>query len=139
VDRDLQDARRDLADLRRARSAVLELDALAQGAQVRFGHLPARHLRAVGLGDLEARVGEPVGQVAVVREQDQAGGVGVQPADGVQPPPGARTMSTTTGRPWVSLTVDTTPGGLWTAQTWRDAPGAGEVSGGPSTRMASSP
>jgi hypothetical protein len=53
--------------------------------------------------------------------------------------PGARTMSTTTGRPWVSLAVETTPAGLCTAHTWRCAPGAGEVSGCPSTRIASFP
>ncbi len=40
--------------------------------------------RAVGLVDLEARVREPVGQLAVVGEQDQPGGVDVEPADRVQ-------------------------------------------------------
>ncbi len=38
----------------------------------------------IGPRDLEARVGERVGEVAVVGEQDQAGAVGVQAPDGVQ-------------------------------------------------------
>ena len=41
--------------------------------------------RAVGLRDLEARVREAVGELAVVGEQDQAGGVGVEAADRVEP------------------------------------------------------
>src|SRR6185436_7101896 len=39
--------------------------------------------RAVGLGDTIARVRELVGQVAVIGEQEQPLGVGIEPADGV--------------------------------------------------------
>ena len=66
-------------------------------------HRAAADARAVGLRDLEARVREPVGEVAVVGQQDQAGRVGVEAPDRVQPPvAGVRTRSTTVGRPCVS-------------------------------------
>ena len=55
--------------------------ALADGA--------AADARAVGLGHLEARVREPVGELAVVGQQDQAAAVGVEAADRVQPRAGA--------------------------------------------------
>ena len=42
------------------------------------------HDRAVGLGHLEARVREAVGELAVVGEQDQPGGVGVEAPDRVE-------------------------------------------------------
>ena len=44
--------------------------------------------RPIGPRHLEARVGERVGEVAVVGEQDQAGAVGVQATDRVQALPG---------------------------------------------------
>ena len=43
------------------------------------------HLGQVLLLDAEARVGEPVGQLAVVGQQQQALRVGVEPADGEHP------------------------------------------------------
>ena len=42
--------------------------------------------RPVGRRHLVARVGEPVGELAVVGEQDQPGRVGVEPADRIEPP-----------------------------------------------------
>ena len=57
-----------LRSARRARSET--------GARVDDGAVGARHL--------EAGVGEPVGQVAVVGEQDEPGGVDVEPAHGIQ-------------------------------------------------------
>ena len=45
----------------------------------------AVHLRQIGLGHLERRVHEPVGQLAVVRQQQQALGLGVEPAHVEQP------------------------------------------------------
>ena len=66
--------------LGRRGQAVVELDALAQPA-----HAPRRrralHLDQVLLLHAEAGVGEAMGQVAVVGEQQQALGVGVEAAD----------------------------------------------------------
>jgi hypothetical protein len=45
---------------------------------------PAAHDYLVLLIDLVAGVGEAEGEVAVVGEEEQAGGVGVEPADGVE-------------------------------------------------------
>ena len=64
--------------------AVLELDALAQPlADVTLHRATDR--RDVGLEDAVCRVLEPVGEVAVVREQQQALGVGVEAADVEEP------------------------------------------------------
>src|SRR5665811_940106 len=63
---------------------VLELHTAGQGLELasigRFGQAGA-----VGLGHLVARVGQAVGQSTVVGEQDQAGRVGVETADRIQP------------------------------------------------------
>ena len=48
------------------------------------GMVPA-HLGEVGLGDAVRGVGEPLGEVAVVGEQQQALGVGVEAADVEEP------------------------------------------------------
>ena len=57
------------------------LDASAEAADGRRGRL-ARHLDQVLLLDAEGRVGEPVGEVAVVGEEQETLGVGVEAADG---------------------------------------------------------
>ena len=61
-------------------AAVLELDALGEPAE-RVAARPALDLGDVDLLDLVARVGEPVRELAVVREQERAGRVRVEPAD----------------------------------------------------------
>ena len=68
------------------RAAVFELDAAAQLGRARAWRL-ATHPRAVGLADAVARVHEAVGQHAVVREDDQAGRLDVEPADRKQDAP----------------------------------------------------
>ena len=102
------------AHLRGRGRPVLELDArraAARSACRRAGPPPTRD--AVGLGHLKARVGEAVGELAVVGQQDQAAAVDVQTPDGIEAQAaGAATRSTTVGRPWVSLAVETTPSGL---------------------------
>ena len=50
---------------------------------------PGRHLGEVGLGDPVRRVHQPVGELAVVGEQQQALAVGVEPPDVEQPLVGA--------------------------------------------------
>ena len=60
------------AHLRRRGHPVLELDPFAQRCAAPARAPAGATLTAVGLGHLEARVGEPVGQLAVVGEQDQA-------------------------------------------------------------------
>ena len=57
-------------------------------AQRGVAHRPAPHLGPVGARHLVARVHEVVGEVAVVRQQDEPGRVGVEAADGIQPRPG---------------------------------------------------
>ena len=76
------------AHARRRGRAVLELDAVAQAARAPrspIGRPPSR--RAVGLRDLEARVGQPVGELAVVGQQDQPAAVGVEAPDRIQAQP----------------------------------------------------
>ena len=85
VDRDAQHPRARLGHLRRRRRAVVELDAVAQPA-----HRPRRHRTAADRGqvllvDAVAGVGDAVGQLAVVGQQQQPLGVGVEPADGEHP------------------------------------------------------
>ena len=69
------------------------------------------HRRLVGLLDAVARMHQPRGQLAVVREQQQPGRVGVQPPDREEPA-SAPTSSITVCRPCVSRTVVTTSAGL---------------------------
>ena len=63
---------------------VVELDAVAQPAQ-RARAQRSGHLGQVLLLDAEARMGEAVGQLAVVGEEQQALRVGVEPAHGEHP------------------------------------------------------
>ena len=91
--------------------AVLERDAGQELLEGLLGDL------AVDLGDvrlvhLVRRVRHPVREVAVVGEQDQPGGVGVEPADVEEP---LRTVGDVVGqggRPSGSDIVETTPRGL---------------------------
>ena len=71
----------------------------------------ALDLGLVRLLDAVARMREPVRELAVVREQERAGRVGVEPADRTTRD-ACGTRSTTVGRPCGSLAVVTTPAGL---------------------------
>ena len=80
VEHELEAGRAEPADARRRRDAVLELDALREAAQrlvVRL--LPGLDL--VDLLDAVPRVREPVRERAVVREQEGAGRLDVEPPD----------------------------------------------------------
>src|SRR3954451_14500876 len=85
VDRELDHTGTDLADLRGGGQAVVEQDALAQRLHRGLVDRRVGDPRAVGARHLEGGVGEAVGELAVVGQQDQTGGVVVQPADGVEP------------------------------------------------------
>jgi len=63
---------------------VLELHPLAQPAPQRPRDRPG-HLGEVSLRHLERRMGQPVREVAVVGEEQQAFRLGVEPADVEQP------------------------------------------------------
>ena len=65
---------------RRRRRAVVELDAVAQPLQRLFVRV-AFDLGDVRLLDAVARMGEPVRELPVVREQQRAGRVRVEPSD----------------------------------------------------------
>ncbi len=84
VDRELEHVRADAADARGRGHPVLEPDPGPEPAESRITHGTAVDASPVGLLHLEARMGEPVCEVAVVGEQDQAGRVDVEPADRIQ-------------------------------------------------------
>ena len=90
---------------------VLERDPVPQLLEGRLADL-ALDLGDIGLVHLIGRMGHPLREVAVVGEQDQAGGVGVEPSDMEQPlgPVGHEILQV--GRPSGSDIVDTTPRGL---------------------------
>jgi hypothetical protein len=81
VDRQLECVGGHARDPRGRCRPVVELDARAQRVQRVRPHRGARYDRAVRLVDLEARVRQVVGKLAVVGQQDQAGRVGVQTTD----------------------------------------------------------
>src|SRR6478752_7334250 len=85
VDRQLEHARAHLAHLRRRGRPVVECHALAQALERAVLDEPALHLGDIRARDLVARVHQPVGELAVVGEQDQPRRVRVEPADRVQP------------------------------------------------------
>src|SRR3954454_5319940 len=85
VDRQLEHAGTDLTHLRRSSLPLVELDALPQALERPVLDEAAVNLRDVGPWDLMARVHQPVGELAVVGEQDQPGRVGVEPPDRVEP------------------------------------------------------
>ena len=89
---------------------VVELDPLAQPP-----HAPAvrhaLHLGQVLLLHPEGGMGQALGQLAVVGEDQQPLAVGVEPAHREHPGLGG-TSATTVGRPWGSSAVVTTPAGL---------------------------
>src|ERR1035441_3219069 len=66
------------------RGPVVQLHATAQRLQSTLPHGVAAERSAVGLLHFEARMGQPVGELTVVRQQDQPAGVGVQTPNGVQ-------------------------------------------------------
>src|SRR4051812_2867068 len=76
--------RRDELDAARVHRPVVEDDAVLEPLE-RHGVDDALDLDEVGLVDLEARVRQLVAEVAVVGEDDQALGVGVEPADVEEP------------------------------------------------------
>ena len=76
---------------------------------------PAGNQHAIGFLHAVARMREPVGQLAVVGDEDQSFAVQIQPADGEEADVGRRNKSITRGRPDGSLLVETDPGGLFTA------------------------
>ena len=84
VQHDLEPVRGEPAHARRRGPAVLELHAVAQPPQRRLAHRRAAHLGAVDARHLERRVRQAVRELAVVRQQQQAGGVGVEPPDRVE-------------------------------------------------------
>jgi hypothetical protein len=84
VDGDLDPIRGQPLDPRRGGAAIVELDAVAQGLQRVLPHGRAPDLGVVGARDLEARMREPVRERAVVGEQDQPGGIGVEPPDRIE-------------------------------------------------------
>ena len=81
VQRHLDGRAVEAADAGRRGAAVLELDAVRELAQLRVGRL-APELGDVDLVDLVLRMREPVRERAVVRQQQRAGRVGVEAADG---------------------------------------------------------
>ncbi len=80
VEDELDAAAAEAARPRRRGEAVVELDAVAQPLQ-RLLVRVALDLRDVRLLDAVARMGEPVRERAVVREQERSGRVGVEPSD----------------------------------------------------------
>jgi hypothetical protein len=85
VDRDLERVGLHAGDAGRRGHPVLELDAGAQRPQCLFADGGALDHRPVGLVDLEARVRQPVGEVAVVGQQDQPRRIGVEPPHRIEP------------------------------------------------------
>src|SRR5688572_19469396 len=75
---------RDPPDLGRERSPVLELHTVPQAPQVALLQSPF-HARPIRTRHLVTRMHEAVGELAVVRDEDQAGRLGVQAADGIEP------------------------------------------------------
>ena len=86
VDREAQQRRRRRSDdLGRRGEAVVELDALAQPAQRAPATASPSTSARYSFSTPKRRVGEPVGEVAVVGEQQQALGVGVEAPDREHP------------------------------------------------------
>ena len=84
VDDDAQHRRAHQTDRGRCCAPVVEVDALAQPAQRAAAGL-ALHLGQVLLLDPERRVGQAVGQIAIVGEEQQTLGVEVEATDGEHP------------------------------------------------------
>ena len=119
--------------LGRRRRPVLELDPAPQPLEVAVAERRPQP-RPVGLGDPVAGVGEPVGELAVVGQQQQPGRVGVEAADRVEPRFGVDQRRPPPAAPPARFAVETTPAGLFTAQTSC----ASTPTGLPSTRTSSS-
>src|SRR5437879_3738838 len=80
VQRQLEPRRCQTPDGGQSGQAVLELDALREGLQGRLAWSPV-DVDLVHLLDAVARMRETVGERAVVRQQQRARRVGVEPAD----------------------------------------------------------
>ena len=98
--------------LGRRGASVVELDALAEAAERAAVRL-ALDLDEVLLVHAEARVGEAVGEVAVVGEEQQALGVGVEPADREHAGLGRAPARPRSGGPGGRSAVVITPAGLF--------------------------
>ncbi len=90
ADRDLDPALSARARPAPARRPVLELDAPRRSRSRSRPRSAAAQPHPVGPLDAVARMGEPVRELAVVRQQDQPGRVGVEAADRIEPPLGRR-------------------------------------------------
>lgn len=86
MDRDLERSLAQPAHASGRGETVFEPYSLAQLAQCAIGDRATSERRAIGLWHLEAWVRQAMGQLAVVREQNQPGAVGIESADGVEPP-----------------------------------------------------
>src|SRR5438270_7745454 len=84
VDRHLDQVPAHAPHLRGRRRGAVERHAATESLERALAELPAAQHGAIRLGHLERGVGQPVGELAVVGEQDQAAGVGVEPSDGIQ-------------------------------------------------------
>jgi hypothetical protein len=82
---DLDHAGSDLTYPRRRGWAVVEHHPLAQRLERLGRQPPGPHRGAVDLLDAVARMGQQVGQLAVVRQQDQARGIRVEAANRIEP------------------------------------------------------
>ena len=79
----------------------------SRSAPARARRSPAADARPVGIRHLVARMREQVRELAVVGEQDQAAGVGVEPPHRVETSPLVGIGETTVGAPCVSRAVET--------------------------------
>jgi 23S rRNA (adenine2503-C2)-methyltransferase len=84
VDGELDLSRGDLANQRRGGGPVVELEPVAQQLERTLAHRGIADDRPIGLGHLEGGVSQPVCELAVVREEDEPGGIGVQATDGIE-------------------------------------------------------
>ena len=84
VDGDQEGARGQAAHASRSGRAVVEPHAAAQLAYRALADRRPAHRCPVPLLDLEARMGQPVGELAVVGEQNEPGAVDVEPAHRVE-------------------------------------------------------
>ena len=101
---------------RRARAGAVRPSSSSTPSRERAHRLVGRlalDLGHIDLVDLVAGMGELVGELAVVREQEHAGRVGVEPADGDDPRGMLRRARRRSAVRRGSRAVVTTPAGLW--------------------------
>ncbi len=85
VDGQLEGVGTDPAHAGRRGASIVELDPGPERSQGPLRNRGAANHRAVGLLHLKGRMRQTVGQLAVVGEQDQTGGIDVQSPDGIEP------------------------------------------------------